>query len=127
MRKESVHFKLYERLDANARFSLAARGTVEEDSAGNNYRNTDLRVLPMHIDEASGNAASTHPSRLQTIRRYLRKPSTYVSLGLLLLPGGSLLVLLLWLFSRQANEPAGAQARDLVQRRCTDRLYGAEQ
>jgi len=103
MRKDSVHFKLYERLDANARFGLAARGTVEEDSAGNNYRNTDLRVLPMHIDEASGNAASTHPSRLQTIRRYLRKPGTYVSLGLLLLPGGSLLVLLLWLFSRQAK------------------------
>jgi hypothetical protein len=104
MRKNSVHFKLHERLDANARFGLAARGTVvEEDSAGNNYRNTDRRVLPMHIEEASDNAASTHPSWLQTIRRHLRKPGTYVSLGLLLLPGGSLLVLLLWLFSRRAK------------------------
>src|ERR1700676_131731 len=127
MRKESVHFKLYERLDANARFGLAARGPVAEDSAGNKYRNTDLRVLPMPTGEASGNATSTLPSRLQRIRRHLRRPGPYLSLGLLLLPGGSLLVLLLWLFSRQANEPAGAQARDLVQRRCTDRLYGAEQ
>jgi hypothetical protein len=100
MQRVSVHFKLYERLDANARFGLAARGTVAEGSAGNNYRNSDLRVLPMHLDEASGSAASTHPSRLQKIRRYLRKPGPYLSLGLLLLPGGSLLVLMLWVFQR---------------------------
>jgi hypothetical protein len=68
-----------------------------KDSAGNNYCNTDLRVLPMHIDEASGNGASTHPSPHERILRYLCKPGPYLLLGPLLLPRGSLLVLLLYL------------------------------
>jgi hypothetical protein len=84
-----------------------------KDSAGTNYCNTDLRVLPMHIAEASGNGASTHPSPHERILRYLCKPGPYLLLGPLLLPGGSLLVLLLYLLSDRA--PAAARAYAAVQ------------
>jgi hypothetical protein len=97
MPNDYFHLELYE-LDANARVGRGARDSIEEDSAGNNYRNTDLCVLPMHIDEVSGKAPSMNPSLPKTILKYLRKPSPYLSLGLLLLPGGSLL--LLWLFQQ---------------------------
>ena len=74
MPNDYFHLELYE-LDANARLGRGARDSIEEDSAGNNYRNIDLCVLPMHIDEVSGKAPSMHPSFLKTILQYLRKPS----------------------------------------------------
>jgi hypothetical protein len=105
MRKDSAHLKLYELLNADARFYRAASRTVAEDGArNNNFRHTHLRVLPMHINAANENAASRHPSRLERILRYLRKPSPYLSFGLLLLPGGSLLMLLLWLFQQAGRK-----------------------
>ena len=101
MPNDYFHLELYE-LDANARVGRGARDSIEEDSAGNNYRNTDLCVLPMHIDEVSGKAPSMNPSLLKTILKDLRKPSPYLSLGLLLLPGGSLLFL--WLFQQAGRK-----------------------
>jgi|ERR1700738_2360308 len=101
MPNDYFHLELYE-LDANARVGRGARDSIEEDSAGKNYRNTDLCVLPMHIDEVSGKAPSMNPLLLKTILKYLRKPSPFLSLGLLLLPGGSLLFL--WLFQQAGRK-----------------------
>src|ERR1700692_2304487 len=111
MRRASFHLKLCELLEANARFDLTAGGTVAKDHAGNTSRNSDLRVLPTRIHEASSKATSTHPSRIEKILASLRKSGPY--LGLLLLPGGSLMVLLLWLY-QQGGRKWESQARGLT-------------
>jgi hypothetical protein len=98
MQRDSFHLKLYDLLEASARFDLTAGGTVAKDHAGNTSRNSDLRVLPMRIHEASSKATSTHPSRIEKILASLRKSGPY--LGLLSLPGGSVMVLLLWLYQQ---------------------------